>query len=666
MGYWSNVQTAFVILLVGALAASVCRRWRTAGWVSVVFVGLATAFAWTDALRVLAGGQRMYSLVASMPRFGSELSVSMDALGAAFVLLITGVSLAVSVYSVGYMELYDAGGAGRFHALLQLFTASMMGVVCVADWLFFIVFWELMTLASYFLVTHERSDPEAVRAGFRYFIMTHVATAGLLVAAVVLWRATGAFTFEAHSQGLAQQTVLVRSVLLALYLLAFSTKAGVFPMGDWVRDAYPAAPSGVSALMSGVTSKLGAYGVLRVFVLALPQFGARTELLSWGIVVAALGTLSAFVAAVTAMQQSNAKRLLAFSSMSQIGYVFLAIGIGVAFAERGGLPPLSLLAVLGAGFHILNDAIYKSLLFMNAGSVELSAGTLDLNRVGGLSAVMPVAALAGLLGVCSLSGLPPTNGFTSKWLIYQASVSAGLRFGPFLIAAVVAFFVSLATLAYSLRFYSAGFLGKTAASEHGPRPIPWPMSLSQGVLALACLVIGLSPYWVVSGLSRVFGESATAVFSIGPAGALDSMARGGVVPAAWSPIGLTGGLVLCFLLAELIRSMGSTDVRRVPGWYCGEEHPDDEIRFRAQGLYSPFNMAFSRLYPHVPLPRVPGMDRLRSLLDADGWLYSPLVRGGSGLVDKVSRSHVGTPQLYIIWQVAGMAIVLGFLFWLVR
>ncbi|MGQ9523890.1 MAG: proton-conducting transporter transmembrane domain-containing protein [Armatimonadota bacterium] len=664
MGY-SNVLTAFLALLVGAVVVSGLRGWRVCGWISAAFVALATVLAWADALKVLAGGSQVYSLVASMPRFGSELSVSLDALGAAFVLLITGVSLAVAVYSVGYMQLYEEGASGRFYALLQLFTASMIGVVCVADWLFFIVFWELMTLASYFLVTHDRSDPDAVRAGYKYFIMTHVATAGLLVTAVVLWRATDAFTFQAHAQGLGQQTAVVRSVLLALYLLAFSTKAGVFPMGDWVRDAYPAAPSSVSALMSGVTSKLGAYGVLRVFVAVLPQFAGRTELLTWGVVIAALGTLSAFVAAVTAMRQRDAKRLLAFSSMSQIGYVFLAMGIGVAFAERGTLPPLSLLGVLGAGFHILNDAVYKCLLFMSAGSVELSAGTLDLNRVGGLSAVMPVAAAAGLVGVCSLSGLPPTNGFTSKWLIYQASVSAGLRFSPFLIAAVAAFFVSLATLAYSLRFYSAGFLGKTAAMAKEPQPIPWPMSLSQGALAVICLVIGLSPYTVVSALSKLFGESAGEAFRVGTAGALVTTAAG-VVPAAWSPIGLTVGLVVCFLLAELIRSAGRSDVRRVPGWYGGEEHSDDEVRFRAQGLYSPFNVAFTRLYPRVPLPRIPALSRLRSLLDTDRWLYSPLVRGGSGLVDKVSRSHVGTPQLYIIWQVAGMAIVLGFLFALVR
>lgn len=662
---YSNVQTAFLILLAGAVIVSVVRGWRAAGWVSVAFVALATAFAWTDALRVLSEGSRIYSPVVFMPRFGSELAVWLDRLGAAFVLLITGVSLMVSLYSVEHMELYDAGGAGRFHSLLQLFTASMIGVVCVADWLFFIVFWELMTLTSYFLVTHDRSNPEALRAGFKYFIMTHVATAGLLVTAIVLWRATGAFGFEAHSQGLAEQTASVRGVLLALYLLAFSTKAGVFPMGDWVRDAYPAAPSNVSALMSGVTSKLGAYGALRVFVGVLPQIGTRTELLGWGWVIAGLGTLSAFVPAVTAMRQRDAKRLLAFSSMSQMGYVFLAMGVGVAFAERGALPPLSLLALLGAGFHILNDAVYKSLLFMSAGSMEQSAGTLDLNRVGGLSAVMPAASVASLMGVCSLSGLPPLNGFTSKWLIYQASVSAGLRFAPFLIAAVAAFFVSLATLAYSLRFYSAAFLGKPAAPERAPRSIPWPMSLAQGVLGLVCLVIGLSPYWVVSGIAKLFGGDASAVFRIGPAGALDTV-REGVVPASWSPIGLTGGLVLCFLLAEVIRSMGSTNVRRVPGWYGGEEHADEEVRFRAQGLYSPFNVAFSRLYPRVPLPRIPGINRLKSVLDADLWLYSPLVRGGSGLVDKVSRSHVGTPQLYIIWQVAGMAIVLGFLFALVR
>ena len=660
-----NVEIAFILLLVGAIAAGLMRSWRAAGWMATVFVGAATAFAWVAALSVLAGGKPAHAFIVGLPRFGSELMVSLDPLGAGFLLIITAVSFLSTIYSIGYMGIYRHESPGRFYLLLQVFLAGMVGVVCVADWLFFIVLWELMTLASYFLVTFERDDPEAVRAGFKYFVMTHVATAGLLVTAVVLWRITGSFSFEAHKAGLTMLAPGLRNLLLALYLIAFATKAGIFPFGDWLPDAHPAAPSGVSAILSGVMIKLGAYGVLRVFWGMLPDAGTRTELMTWGVIIAGFGTLSAFVGGITAMRQNDTKRLLAFSSISQTGYIFLALGIGVAFVGQKGLETLALLGFLGAGFHILNDAIYKSLLFMNAGSIMFSTGTRDLNKVGGLSAVMPVAAAAGLVGALSLSGLPPTNGFASKWVIYQASISGGLQFAPFIAVAVVAFFVSLCTLAYSLKFYSVAFLGATDAPRP-PVPLPMTMNFAQGVLALVCLAVGLSPFWALGAVSRIFGVGLSHTFDVGRTGGLTAIPTGGALSAGWSPIVLFSGLLVCFLIAEIIRSSGRARVRNVPNWFCGEEHVSDEVRFRAKGFYSPFNEAFARIYPHVPIPRWAGLKRLRSALDLDTWLYNPLVRTGGRAVDKVSRSHVGIPQLYMVWQVAGMVIVIAVLIWAVK
>jgi len=659
-----NVEISLLLLILGALVVGPIRSWKAAGWTAAAVTAVATALAWTDALRVLTTGKVLYTPVAQLPRFGSELAVHIDRLGAGFLLLVTAIPLMAAVFSIGYMSRYTKEHPGRFYCLFQLFVASMIGVVSVADWLFFIAFWELMTLVSYFLVAFERDEPAVTRASFKYFVMTHVATAGLLVTAVVLWRATDSFAFVEHARGLTDAAPTVRHLLLALYLLAFATKAGIFPMGDWARDAYPAAPSTVSAVMSGITSKLGIYGVLRVFHDALPASATRTELLVWGIVVAALGVISALVTGLRAMQEGDAKRLLAFSSMSQAGYIFLAMGIGVAFSGPEGLPAVALVAFLGAGFHILNDALYKSLLFMNAGSVLYATGLRDLNKVGGLMAVMPLTAAAGLVGVLSLSGIPPTNGFVSKWLIYQASVSGGIQFAPFLVAAVAAFFVSLSTLGYSLRYCCTAFLGKLAPSREELNPVPKTMTAAQGILALACLIIGLSPYWVVSGLNMIFDSQK--VFRVGMLGSLASVGAAGHASAAWNPIGLLIALAVCVLIAEAVRRLGGAAVRSVPTWYGGEEHADDEVRFRAHGLYSPFNTAFARVYPSIPLPRIGGTPSIRTMLDIDRWLFNPLVKFGANLVSSISRSHVGTPQLYLIWQVVGMAVVLAVLLAVVR
>lgn len=663
---YNNVELAFILLLLGAVAAGLARSWKTAGWTATAFVAAGTVLAWTAALPVVLGGSRVYAFVLRLPGFGSELAVSLDPLGAGFLLLVTGISLIATYYSIGYMGSYRHERSGRFYSLLLLFVAGMMGVVCVSDRLFFIVFWELMTLVSYFLVTFESSDPRAVRAGFKYFIMTHIATAGLLIAAIVLWRATGSFSFEAHEKGLSDMSAVLSNALLALYLIAFATKAGIFPLGDWLPDAHPAAPSGVSAILSGVMIKLGAYGVLRVFWGWIADSGSQAEALTWGVIIAALGTVSAFVGGVTAMRENDAKRLLAFSSISQTGYIFLAIGIGVSFSGPQGSSVLALLGMLGAGFHILNDAVYKSLLFMNAGSILYSTGTRDLDRVGGLWPVMPAAATAGLIGVLSLAGLPPTNGFASKWVIYQSAISGGLDYAPFIAAAVVAFFVSLSTLAYSLKYFGTAFLGAPAASSDEAAPLPKTMSQAQGILAVFCVVVGLSPFWMMKLIGSVFGLGLSTVYDVGRAGGLASAPAGGVAPAFWSPLVAFAGLIVCFAIAELVRRSGRAAVREVPVWYGGEEHPSDEVRFRAAGLYSPFNDAFTKVYPHVPIPRLPSIRRLRSLLDLDAWLYNPIVRGGGAAVDKISRSHVGVPQLYMIWQVAGMAAVLAILILVVR
>ena len=384
--------------MIGAVIAGLIRSWRGAGWTATVFVGLAGVLCWMVGLEVLRTGGAVHATVAVLPGFGSELAVNLDPLGAGFLLIITAVSFLATLYSVGYMGMYRHETPGRFYGFLQLFVAGMIGVVCVADWLFFIVFWELMTLVLYFLVTYERSDAAAVRAGFKYFIMTHVAAVGLLATAVVLWRITGSFSFAAHRSGLADMSTALRSLLLALYFIAFATKAGIVPFGDWLPDAHPAAPSGVSAILSGVMIKLGAYGILRVFYQALLGTGRQDEMVVWGVIIAAFGTLSAVVGGLTAMRQNDTKRLLAFSSISQTGYIFLGLGVGITFMGQPGLGALALLGFLGAGFHILNDAIYKSLLFMNAGAIQYCGGTRDLNKIGGMAAVAPVAATVGLVG----------------------------------------------------------------------------------------------------------------------------------------------------------------------------------------------------------------------------------------------------------------------------
>jgi hydrogenase-4 component B len=664
--FQSNVEIAFVILVVGAIISGASRSWRIAGWLAAMFVGVATVVAWIEGVNVLGTGKTVHSSVAQLSLFGTTLAIDLDPLGAGFLLLVTTVTFLATIYSIGYMDVPGPEKPARFYTPLLLFAAGMIGVVSVQDWLVFFVFWELMTLASYILVVFNKEDPVVQRAGLKYFIMTHIASVGILVAAIVLWNKTGSFSFEAQAIALRDSASWLRNLLLALYFVAFATKAGIFPLGDWLPDAHPAAPSGVSAILSGAMIKLGAYGIIRVFWQAGHIVLTQPELFTWGSIIATLGTISAFVGGITAMRENDFKRQLAFSSIGQTGYIFMALGIGIALLKAGRLEPIALLAALGAGFHILNDAAYKSLLFMSAGSVLYSTGTRDLNKVSGLAAVMPWVAGAAFVGVLSLSGLPPTNGFASKWIIYQSSISAGLKFAPFLIMAVIAFFASLSTFAYSLKFfYGTAFLGIPSPSHKSYR-LPRTMTFAQLVLAAVCIVIGLVPATAVRLVELVFEMNRHALYTITRYGALSTSPGIHSLSAYWNPVGIAITLSICVFLAELIRSSGRVKTRYVPNWYCGEEHVEHEVRFRAQDFYSQFNEVFARVYPQLPKPRLPGLKKLQCVLNFDVWLYLPVLKHLRKFVTGVSRTHVGIPQLYIVWQIVGMGIVIAVLLFITR
>ncbi|MGQ9455577.1 MAG: complex I subunit 5 family protein [Armatimonadota bacterium] len=661
--FHSNVEIAFALLVAGAILCALLRSWRVAGWLAAVFVAIATVLAWSEAVRVIARGASLHSTIAMLPLIGSSIAVNLDTLGAGFLALVTTVLFFATIYSVGYMDRQDElGRPASFYTPFLLFAATMIGVVSVRDWLLFFVFWELMTLASYVLVVFNREDPNAQRAGLKYFVITHVASACLLTATIVLWQKTGSFSFDLQSNALAHSSLWLRSVLLTLFLVAFATKAGAFPFGDWVPDAYHAAWSNVTAVFSGVMSKLGVYGLIRIFWETLPKSGNSWETIAWGLVLGTIGVLSAFVGGMTAMRESDCKRLLAFSSIGQTGYILIPLGVGICFSQWQGLEAIALLAMLGTGFHILNDALYKSLLFMSSGSVSYYCGTRDLNKIGGLATVMPWVAAAAFIGALSLSGLPPTNGFASKWVIYQSSISAGLRFAPFLIVAVIAFFAGLTTFAYSLKFfYGTAFLGSPNL-EYEPKRLPRTMTVAQVALAVVCIVIGLVPATAVKVVEAVLQIQKETLYRIGSFGELATVPGVHPLSAYWNPVGLGLALFICVLFAEFVKRLAKPQKRTVPNWYCGEEHLEHEVRFRAQDFYAPFNEVFARVYPRLPVPRLTALRNIRRVLDLDSWLFRPIVNFSAGFVSKVSKTHAGTPQLYMIWQIAGMIVVFAILF----
>ena len=660
-----QVEVSLLILIVGSIVTlAAARRPRLCGWLSVAFVGVAAESSWLAAAGAFGGGAYERTVL-PFPQLGSGLVFRVDPLSAIFLAIVALVALASTLYSVRYMEHYERGTVGAFYPLLLLCIASMIGVLASADLLCLLVFWESMTLTSYFLVTFERESAASQRAGLKYFIITHGATLCMVAAALMLWRTSGSFHFDAARTTLTKVLAtqpFQANLIVFLFFLGFATKAGILPMGDWLPDAHPVAPSGMSALLSGVLVKLGIYGLIRLFCSFLV---ASAALEYWGIAVALAGTVSLFVGTLTALRQTDTKRLMAFHTIGQMGYICLGLGIGAYCLATS--PLLASIGLAGAILHTLNHACFKSCLFLGAGSVLYRTGTRDMDQLGGLARSMPYTSGSTMIASLSIAGVPPFNGFTSKWLIVAACLLAGRQFPLFLVLGLIALFISVATLASFLKVIGAVFLGKT--DEHPEvKEVPPSMIVPQVVLATACIVLGVFPQpalrFICTAVASISGVPATAV-------AGDSVWSGislisGTAVAFWWPAAMLAGLAILALLAYGIQQAARARQRSVPIWQCGEQHAASVVRYPASSFYLPFKHAFQNIYPAARLsaPRFPAS--IRRLLDFDNWLYTPAVNAVERAADEVSRTHVGTPQIYLLWIVVGAITVAGILLTVAR
>jgi hydrogenase-4 component B len=674
-----TIVAAAGLLAVGSLVTAVASRKRDlCAYLALAFVTGAGALALWGALVALVGPAdvRHEITLATVGALHASLSLAVDRLSALFLMIVSVVAFLATLYSTAYMRSYSRQHLARYYPILLLFFGGIIGVVTVRDWFFFVLFWEFMTVCSYFLVIYEEENPASLRAGFKYLVITHVATVCIFIAAIVLWHTAAPHSFSFASCGaamaaLAQSRPVVLHVLLALWLIGFATKAGILPFGDWLPDAYPAAPTGATAAFAGTMTKLGIYGLLRVFVDLLPVSEFSVV---WGVVIALLGTGSIFVGTLTALQQDNAKRLMSFHVIGQMGYIFLAIGMGMFFLPTN--PKLALTGLMAGLFHLINNVIYKSLLFFTAGSLRYRTGEENLNHMGGLSTALPVTALMAGIGSLAIAGIPPFNGFASKWLIYEVAIMGGIGFPLFLLFGVTAIFISLVTLASFLKYLGATFLGQP--SRHvshlvGKRhDVPVQMQVPQVALALCCLAFGLFPLLPLGLIFRAVSPLTSALANVSLTSALGSSPVGlsfmpdGAAAGVWSPIVASTALTLCVALCYGLARAAQPATRRVPVWYGGEEVTAEIGHFHSHGMYEPFRRAFEKVYVMTGVPRAGYPVSLARVFDVDIWLYDPLVRAGGKVAERFSRSHVGIPQWYLMWQVVGVVVVLATLFLLLR
>jgi hydrogenase-4 component B len=514
-----------------------------------------------------------------------EFHVAIDSLSAFFLCCVFLVSGVTSLYAAGYFKSHF--GNEPIHANLSFYNmlvGSMVLLLVTRDAVLFIMAWEVMSIASFFLVTAEHEKSEVRRAGYLYLVASHLGTVFLLLLFALLSRRTGSFDFDIWGTSL-HATAPIRNICFVLAVAGFGVKAGFWPIHIWLPYAHPAAPSPVSALMSGVMIKMGIYGILR----SLQFLGPPPAW--WGQLLIAFGIASGILGVLLALAQHDIKRLLAYSSVENVGIVAIGLGVGV-LGQSQGQPTIAYFGFAGALLHVLNHALFKSLLFQAAGNVVLSTGQRNIQALGGLSRPMPVTSVLFLLGSVAICGLPPFNGFVSEWLIYVGAFrGSGWLATPLAASSVCALF-ALALIggmaqACFARAFGVIFLGQPrsalARQAHEVRPI---MLAPMVVLAGLCALIGIWPSAalriVQPAASQMSGTMSTPHDSISMLGSLSRVAL------VLVSLVLFLALIRKCLLHRRVISTGNT-------WGCGHPAPTSRMQYSAASFAAPLLFMFRPL-----------------------------------------------------------------------
>jgi len=594
----------------------------------------------------------------------------LDALSAFFLVLLGGAAFGVTVYAVGYFKSMEAAPLALLLLWYHLFLAGMATVLLADDAYAFMVAWEVMALASYFLVTTDHDISEIRRAGFLYLLIAHVGAVGLLLCFGVLQggglqgdglETAGDFTFNAMR--LAQLTPYWASVAFLLALFGFGAKAGLVPLHVWLPEAHPAAPSPVSALMSGVMLKTAIYGLLRVTFDLL-----NVQLAWWGTLTLTLGLITALYGVIFAAVQSDMKRLLAWSSIENIGVIVAAFGLTLIFYTegKGALAALSMTALL---YHAVNHAFFKGLLFVGTGSVLHATGERHMAHLGGLIRFMPWTAWLTLVGALAIAGLPPLNGFVSEWLLLQAFLlTPGLSqptLNMLIPVAAASIALAAALAAYVMvKFFGVVFLGQPRdpvlyqAHEAG-----WAERLGMLWLAAGCVLLGLFPAQVIGWLAPVVR------LLIGQTLINDGnwllLAPVSAERASYAPLLFLGVMVATVLLVFIwVRRFYHGRVRRADAWDCGYPEQTARMQDTAEGFGQPIRHIFE-LFMNVereepdPFDRHPrhtsaSVDRLWFIV------YQPIAKWVGWLSDQAGRLQHGRIQWYLIYSFATLIFLLVF------
>lgn len=608
-----------------------------------------------------------------------RLTVKLDALGAFFLLILSLLVVALSVYSLGYVRSFygrkSVAVLGAFYNGLLLATTL---VFTAANAFFFLIAWELMALTAYCLVSFEHEKTETRNAGVLYFIMSHIGTGCLILGFLILFQAAGGtspgdYGFDRFRAIRDNLSAGQRDAVFLLFLIGFGVKAGIVPLHIWLPVAHPVAPSNISALLSGVLIKTGVYGVTRVlfdFLGTPPNW--------WGVTLLTIGTVSALLGVLYALMEHDLKRLLAYHSIENIGIIFMGLGTSLMFLHTHH-QVLATLALMAGLYHTINHAIFKSLLFLGAGAVLHSTHTRNMEEMGGLIKRMPETALFFLIGAVAISALPPLNGFISEWLTYQAllqgfGTTASLVRIMFPLAGAMLALTGALAAACFVKAFGITFLAQPRSEEaRNAHEVSRSMLVGMGLLTAACVFLGLFPTTFLKLFDpltlQLTGEQLSQRLTLANGLVLgSSQPLGGTVSTLG--IVLTGVCLLPIPLVLRLVFARRARVRIGPTWDCGLRGLTPAMEYTATGFSKPIRMIFKALFrPRREVQREYDYSpyfaktlRFESHIEEAfvTRLYRPLNRGILRLSRRMRALQAGSIQAYLIYIFITLLLLLMF------
>ncbi len=653
---------SIILYLVGAMFALCFYRWQMAGnYISFIFAAIASCFGIATAVTMLSNGSTIrlnFLIYHAIIKYDFLI----DPLSSYFILAISAIGFIAAIYSLGYTKLYVNKRDTRFLGFTyNLFLLSMLLVVTANNALVFMIVWELMTVVSFFLVIFEHENPACIKAGIVYIVMAHIGSALLAVAFFILTAYTGSFSFDDIRLVGANVPAIYKNIVFFLIIIGFGIKAGIFPLHLWLPMAHPAAPSNVSMIMSGVMIKTAIYGFIRFYFEFLPPCPPW-----WGFTVLVVGSVSAILGIMYALMEHDLKRLLAYSSVENIGIILIGIGLSMAFKSYN-LITLSSFAMIAGLYHLINHSVFKCLLFGCAGNIYYSTHIKNIEELGGLIKRLYITAPLFLVGTLSISTIPPLNGFISEWLLFQSILngfyipSVIIKVITVICGAVVALSGALAATCF-IKAFGISFLA-LPRSEHAQKAkeVPLPMLISMGVLAAMCIFMGLFPVKIMMTINHV-NKHLLGTDIMGTIISYDWLQTRsihtsftGLSPKSTTVLGLIL-LGITFGVLTMIRPGFTKKIYET--WTCGIS-PESRLEYTATAFTKPFKIIFSNLYRprreinttySVPKYFVKSITYIGEITPIfENYFYTPISRYVLNISNRVRWVHTGSIHIYLAY-----------------